>query len=56
LPPEIRDKTLLLSHLRSLGAVDFIDDEPKSEVGALVEMILRERSSKVDASHKPAAA
>jgi CheY-like chemotaxis protein len=56
LPPEVRDNKAVTDRLRSLGVTDFIDDEPRSEVGGLVEMILRARMMRRHESGKPAAA
>lgn len=56
LPPEVRGNKALTDHLRSLGVTEFIDDEPRSEVAGLVEMILRARMMRRHESDKPAAA
>ena len=56
LPPEVRGNKALTDHLRSLGVTEFIDDEPRSEVAGLVEMILRARMMRRHESGKPAAA
>ena len=56
LPPEVRDNKAVLDRLRSLGITEFIDDDPRSEVGGLVEMILRARMMRRHESGKPAAA
>ncbi len=50
LPPEVRDNGTVLDRLRSLGVTELIDDEPRPEVAALVEMILRARTIRVHAS------
>lgn len=56
LPPEIRNNTAVADRLRALGITELIDDEPRSEVGALVEMILHARLMRRNASGKPEAA
>ena len=56
LPPEIRHNRAVIERLRSLGVTEFIDDEPRSEVAGLVEMILRARAMRRQAPGKPAAA
>ena len=56
LPPQIRDNKTVTDRLRLLRITEFIDDEPRSEVGALVEMILRARMMRRGESGKPAAA
>ena len=56
LPPEVRDNKAIKDHLQSLGVTEFIDDEPRSEVAGLVEMILRARLLRRHESGKPAAA
>ena len=55
-PREIRDNDVATGRLRSLGITEIIDDEPRGEVGALVEMILRERLMRQHDTGKPAAA
>lgn len=55
LPPEVRGNAALTDHLRTLGVGDFIDDEPRPEVAALIEDLLRARAMALDAS-KPAVA
>jgi len=56
LPPEVRDNKAVLDRLRSLGITEFIDDDPRSEVVGLVEMILRARLMRWHESGKPTAA
>jgi CheY-like chemotaxis protein len=55
LPPEVRGNAALTDHLRSLGVAAFIDDEPRPDVAALVDDLLRERAIALDAG-KPAVA
>jgi DNA-binding NarL/FixJ family response regulator len=54
--PEIRYNRAVVERLRSLGVTEFVDDEPRSEVAGLVEMILRARAMRRHASGRPAAA
>jgi CheY-like chemotaxis protein len=57
LPPEVRGSSAVTERLRSqLGSAEFIDDDPRSEVAGLVEMMLRARMARQDASGKPAVA
>ena len=54
LPPDVNKS--VLDRLRSLGITEFIDDEPRSEVAGLVEMMLRARMMRLPDAGKPAAA
>jgi CheY-like chemotaxis protein len=56
LPSAVRANSAATGRLRSLGVTELIDDEPRSEVAGLVEMILRARMTRGHSSGKPAAA
>lgn len=55
LPPEVRGNLTLTDHLRTLGAVGFIDDSPRPEDACLIEATLRARAAEGDVG-KPAVA